>query len=454
MRQPTSRLLPISRLKKILFSSTIVALASGPGPSGVAIIRISGPRARDVLLKLAGPLPTPRVASLRAIKGSDGGTIDKALVIWFNGPASFTGEDIVELHVHGGRAVVSDVVEACLTLPDVTLAKPGEFTRRAYENGKMDLSAAEGLGDLIDAETKAQRRQALRQMEGGLAVEVSAWREEIIDALADAEGDIDFPDEDLPAGLSLRARNRISKLRDKLSLHLINSDGAIRIRDGYRVAILGVPNAGKSSLLNALAHREAAIVSPTPGTTRDVVEVRLILAGMVIWLADTAGLREAIDQIEAEGISRALTQAQNADLRIGVIADESERLALSGLLGPNDIWVLAKSDKRIWSHQGENDIVLSSRTGDGIDTLEATLVQRAKQDLTTGEAPPLTRLRHKEAVISTIEALDRTLASQGEASELIAEDLRLAARSLGQIIGHVDMEDVLDRLFSQFCIGK
>lgn len=403
---------------------------------------------------LAGALPTPRVATLRALKSNDGDTIDKALVVWFKGPASFTGEDVVELHVHGGRAVVFDVIEECLTLAGVVLAKPGEFTRRAYENGKMDLSAAEGLGDLIEAETEAQRRQALRQMEGGLAREVSAWRDDLIDALADAEGDIDFPDEDLPAGLSVRARNRISELRNKLGLNLAQSKGAIRIRDGFRVAIVGAPNAGKSSLLNALAGREAAIVSSIPGTTRDVVEVRLILSGMVIWLADTAGLRDALDQIEAEGVNRARAQAENADLRIGVIADESERLAFSTLLGPDDIWVLAKSDAKTWLRDSDNDIVLSSLTSEGIDALEAAIVKRAQRDNAALEAAPLTRLRHKEAVVSTIEALERALESRGEASELIAEDLRLAARSLGQIIGHVDMEDVLDRLFSQFCIGK
>jgi tRNA modification GTPase len=399
-------------------------------------------------------LPQPRLAALRALKDGNGDIIDKALVLWFPAPASFTGEDVAEFHVHGGRAVVSDMVEACLAIPDVVLAKPGEFTRRAFENGKMDLSAAEGLGDLIEAETKAQRRQALRQMEGALANDVLAWREDIIDALADAEGDIDFPDEDLPPGLSNRARTRICELRDKLVKNLTQSERAIRIRDGFRVAILGVPNAGKSSLLNALAQREAAIVSPIAGTTRDIVEVRLVLEGMVVWVADTAGLREASDEIEALGIDRALDHAESADLRIGVIASEAERASLTNLLGPNDIWVLAKSDTQDWSAPSSNELILSSLTGHGIDALEAVISARAKEDLTTSEMAPLTRLRHKEAVKSSIEALERALNAEGQAPELIAEDLRLAARHLGQIIGRVDMEDVLDRLFSQFCIGK
>jgi tRNA modification GTPase len=434
--------------------STIIALASGQGPAGVSIIRVSGPQAASVLASLAGAIPQPRVASLRSLKTDSGETIDRALVLWFPLPNSFTGQDVAEFHVHGGRAVVVDVLEACLTIPHVALAKPGEFTRRAFENGKMDLSAAEGLGDLIDAETKAQRRQALRQMEGALADEVLAWREAIIDALADAEGDIDFPDEDLPPGLSERARLRIGGLRDKLAIHLADSERAVRVRDGFRVAIVGAPNAGKSSLLNRLAQREAAIVSPIPGTTRDIVEVRLILDGMIIWVADTAGLREASDQIEAEGIMRALSQAQHADLRIGLVASVAEREPLLEVLQAGDVWALAKADTNTWELQSDHDIAVSSLTGLGIESLEAAIIERARRDLTASQTAPLTRLRHKEAVAATIEALDRALHVTGDTPELVAEDLRLAVRHLGEIIGRVDMEDVLDRLFSQFCIGK
>ena len=443
-----------SQIEITLSQSTIVAPASGPGPSGVAIIRISGPEAGQALQSLAGPLPTPRTATLRALRDRDGEKIDKALVLWFPAPGSFTGEDVAEFHVHGGRAIVSDVIEACIATANVGLAKPGDFTRRAFENGKMDLSAAEGLGDLIDAETQAQRRQALRQMEGELANEVVAWRDEIIDALATAEGDIDFPDEDLPRGLSARAHTQITQLHCKLAQHLVESQHAIRIRDGFRVAILGVPNAGKSSLLNVLVRREAAIVSPIPGTTRDIVEVRMVLAGMVVLLADTAGLRVAGDQIEAIGISRALDQAKAADLRIGVVASRDEQMQLAHLLGPEDIWVLAKADIQGWTVNEKNEILVSSVTGLGIDILEAAIISGATQDLITSENAPLTRLRHQDAVRNTIAALERAQNSHTDAPELIAEDLRLATRSLGQIIGHVDMEDVLDRVFSKFCIGK
>lgn len=434
--------------------STIVALASGSGPSGVAVVRVSGPAAGVVARQLGGTLPKPRLAALRSLRDAKGALLDKALMIWFRGPASFTGEDIVEFHVHGGRAVVAAVLEACLALDGVVLAKPGEFTRRAFENGKMDLSAAEGLADLIEAETAAQRRQALRQMEGELATEVQSWRNVIIDALADAEGDIDFPDEDLPPGLTNRARQRIAALRDQLAGHIDESQRAIRVRDGFKVAIIGAPNAGKSSLLNALAKRDAAIVSPRAGTTRDVVEVRLVLSGLIILLADTAGLRATTDDVEKQGVARAMQEAGRADLRLGVIASQDERFALLPYMQPTDVWILAKSDVTSWRQPMAQELCISSQNGDGLIELENFLVNAAQADLATIEAAPLTRLRHKEAVADTIAALDRALLASGEHAELIAEDLRLSARHLGQIVGRVDMEDVLDRLFSQFCIGK
>lgn len=433
---------------------TIVAAASGPGPSGVSIVRVSGPQACDAVRALAGTLPKPRMAALRTLKDDDGEAIDKGLVLWFPAPASFTGEDVCEFHVHGGRAVVAGTIEACLKVAGVKLAKPGEFTRRAFENGKLDLSAAEGLGDLVEAETLAQRRQALRQMEGALAQEVTSWREQIIDALADAEGDIDFPDEDLPPGLSTRARTRITTLRDTLVASLASSERAIRVRDGYRVTILGAPNAGKSSLINSLAQRDAAIVSPVAGTTRDIIDIRLVLSGTVVWVSDTAGLRESLDEIETAGIDRALQQAQNSDLRLGVVTSEEERSTLTPHMRPDDIWVLAKSDLIDWPAPRSGELALSSLTGFGIDALEGEIRKRAQADLVSSDSAPLTRLRHREAVSDAIKALSRALTADGHAPELIAEDLRLAARALGQIVGRVDMDDVLDRLFSQFCIGK
>ncbi|MCE2890597.1 MAG: tRNA modification GTPase, partial [Hyphomonadaceae bacterium] len=260
-------------------ASTIVALASGPGPAGVSIIRLSGPACEHVAQRLIGSTPLPRRAKLARIVDRVGEPIDNALVLYFPCPHSFTGEDVLELHVHGGRAVVRDTLEACLGIPDVRLAEAGEFSRRAFLSGKMDLTAAEGLADLVEAETAAQRRQALRQMEGELADEVGRWREAVIDCLADAEGDIDFPDEDLPPGLSERARQRIESLKGRLEAYLAESRRAERVRTGYQVAIVGKPNAGKSSLVNQLARRDAAIVSPVPGTTRDIVDVRLVLGG-------------------------------------------------------------------------------------------------------------------------------------------------------------------------------
>lgn len=434
--------------------STIVALASGPGPAGVSIIRLSGPACEAVARQLIGGLPQPRRAKLAKIVDLAGEPIDHALIIYFPRPNSFTGEDVLELQVHGGRAVVRDTIEACLGITGVRLAEAGEFSRRAFTNGKMDLTAAEGLADLVEAETAAQRRQALRQMEGELADEVGRWRESIIDCLADAEGDIDFPDEDLPPGLSERARARIETLKVRLETYLAESRRAERVRSGFQVAIVGKPNAGKSSLINQLARREAAIVSPIPGTTRDIVEVRLVLGGMVILISDTAGLRESEDLIEAEGVRRARQRAEEADLRLALITDHGDKPEFSDLMQSGDLWLLGQADRVDWATCTAGELAVSSVTRQGLDRLEAILTERAQADLGKSEAAPLTRLRHQEAVQEAIESLDRALTASVQAPELVAEDLRLAARALGRVTGRVDMEDVLDRLFSQFCIGK
>lgn len=435
-------------------ASTIVALASGPGPAGVSIIRLSGPACALVAERLIGGMPKPRHAKLARIIDLVGEPIDNALVLYFPRPHSFTGEDVLELHVHGGRAVVRDTVEACLGMPDVRLAEAGEFSRRAFLNGKMDLTAAEGLADLVEAETAAQRRQALRQMEGGLADEVGRWREAVIDCLADAEGDIDFPDEDLPPGLSDRARQRIESLKGRLETYLAESRRAERVRTGYQVAIVGKPNAGKSSLINQLARRDAAIVSPVPGTTRDIVDVRLVLGGMVILISDTAGLRDSEDLVEVEGVRRARQRAGEADLRLGLITDREDMVEFTDLMRDGDLWLLGQADILDWSGQASAGLAVSSVTRQGLDELESILTERAQADLGKSESAPLTRLRHQEAVRDGIAALDRALTASVHAPELVAEDLRLAARALGRVTGRVDMEDVLDRLFSQFCIGK
>jgi tRNA modification GTPase len=433
---------------------TIIAPASGALPAGVCVVRASGPAAGRVLDELAGGRPPPRRAVLRGVRDRAGGLIDRALILWFPAPASFTGEDCAEVHLHGGKAVVEAFLTAALTIEGVALAPPGGFTRRAFDNGRMDLSAAEGLADLIEAETEAQRLQAVRQMDGALGRAADAWRDTLIDALAEAEADIDFPDEDLPPGLGTRARRRIETLADTLRAHLAASEAARHVRDGLRVAIIGPPNAGKSSLLNALAGREAAIVSPIPGTTRDVVEVRLNLDGALVWVADTAGLREAADQIEAEGVRRALARAEEADLRVALVDDPADAEKVKPLIQKGDLMVLSKADRDERATPDGFDLAVSTKTGRGLSDLLRVLSDRAAAAAAQSVAAPLTRLRHVEAVRDALDALSRALHAPGEAGELIAEDLRLAARALGRITGRVDVENVLDRLFGQFCIGK
>lgn len=324
---------------------TIVALASGAGRAGVAVVRVSGPMAGAVLGALVGALREPRVATLVRLRDpTSGEELDRGLALWFPAPASFTGEDVAELHVHGGPAVVEAVIRACLSA-GARPAEPGEFTRRAFENGKLDLAQAEGLADLVDAETEGQRRQALRQSKGSLSALYEGWRTRLIEAAALIEAEIDFPDEGLPGALAQRAELILRSLAAEMGAHLDDSHRGERIRDGYRIAIIGAPNAGKSSLLNALARREAAIVSELPGTTRDVVEVRLVLGGFPVWIADTAGLREAADAVEAEGVRRALVRAEEADLRVGLVeAGAALPSVLTANLKPGDILAFSKSD--------------------------------------------------------------------------------------------------------------
>jgi tRNA modification GTPase len=443
--------------------STIYALASGAGRAGVAVIRISGPDAGKALMALAGALPPPRQASLRRLRNPAGEPLDDALVLWFPAPASFTGEDVAELHVHGGTGVISAVFEA-LSAQGLRLAQPGEFSRRAFENGKLDLTAAEGIADLIEAETEAQRKQALRQMEGGLARLYDGWRADLLRALALLEAEIDFPDEDLPEGVASRAQPIILALTAALEAHLADSARGERVREGYRIAIVGAPNAGKSSLLNGLARREAAIVSDVPGTTRDVVEVRLVLGGYPVWIADTAGLREARDAIESEGVRRALERAFDADLRIAVIEAGATALApeLSRVILDDDVLVISKADLdtrdadallvALADALGTEPLRVSAATGQGVEALLALLGARVAADLAPGEAPFLTRARHREAVTAALVALQRALAAP--AAELVAEDLRSAADALGRLTGRIDVEDVLGEIFASFCIGK
>ncbi|MBB6254869.1 tRNA uridine-5-carboxymethylaminomethyl(34) synthesis GTPase MnmE [Nitrospirillum iridis] len=439
---------------------TIFALASAPGRGGLQVIRLSGPAAGTTLASLTGrPLPPARRAMLARLRGADGEVFDQALVLWFPGPDSFTGEDVAELHLHGGRAVLAAATDA-LTAQGLRLAEPGEFSRRAFEAGKLDLTEAEAIADLVDAETAAQRRQALRQMEGALGALYDGWRHRLVRALAHLEADIDFPDEDLPQGVAPAVVPVLTGLIDEIGAHLADGHRGERLRDGFSIAILGAPNAGKSSLLNALARRDAAIVSATAGTTRDVIEVHLDLGGFPVLLADTAGLRDAADEIEREGIRRALARAEKADLKLLVLDCSTWNIdagadATLALADGDSLVVLNKRDlcaqvpERVAGHPA---IAVSATTGDGLAALLAALERTVADRLAPGAAPSLTRARHRQALEECRASLVRALGAG--MPELAAEDARLAARALGRITGRVDVEDLLDVIFRDFCIGK
>lgn len=437
-------------------ADTIFALASAPGRAGVQVIRISGAGAGAALSALTHrTLPPPRQAALAGLRDPVTGELfDKALVLSFPAPDSFTGEDVVELHLHGGRAVLSAATQA-LTGLGLRVAEPGEFSRRAFEHGKLDLTEAEAIADLVDAETAAQRRQALRQMEGALGQLYDGWRHRLTRALAHLEADIDFPDEDLPGGLSDAVRPVVEGLVAELSAHLADQGRGERLRDGISIAILGAPNAGKSSLLNAIARRDVAIVSNQAGTTRDVIEVQLDLGGYPVLLADTAGLRDAADQVESEGIRRALDRAAKADLKLLVFDGRAlPDPATLALVDDDALLVMNKADLPgvVAPLVGRPILPLSARTGDGVPALLAALEQAVAARYAPSGAPALTRARHRSALEECREDLLRAL--QAPLPELAAEDVRLAMRALGRITGRVDVEDLLDVIFRDFCIGK
>ncbi len=447
---------------------TIAALASGRGRAGIAVVRVSGPAAGSLLAEVAGAVPAPRAATRAALRDPrDGRALDDGLVLWFPAPASYTGEDVAELHVHGGAAVVSGVLDALRARRDVRIAEPGEFTRRAFLNGKLDLVQAEAVADLVDAETEAQRRQAVDQLEGRLGAVYDSWRARLRDALARLEAVIDFPDEELPADLICSVRRDAGDLLGELVAHLEDGRRGERLRNGLYVVIAGAPNVGKSSLLNALARRDAAIVSERAGTTRDVVEVRLDLGGLPVTVADTAGLRESRDEIEAEGVRRALALAAAADLRIvmveaaPVIEMESR---IESLLDEDAMIVVNKIDLREVAAgtrvKGRRAWPLSAATGRGLGGFLEALEGEVERRVGRSEAPPLTRERHRSAVEETAACLRRFLAGSRDGGaadarvELLAEDLRLGARALGRITGRIDVEELLDVVFRDFCIGK
>ena len=437
--------------------STIYALATSPGRSGVAVIRISGPQARAALEALTRrDLPKPRVATLRRLRDADDEPIDDALALWFPAPHSFTGEDVAELHLHGGPAVIAAALAVLGAQDGLRLAEPGEFTRRAFDHDKLDLAQVEGIADLIAAETEMQRRQALRQAEGALSRRLEAWRTDLTRVLARLEAYIDFPDEDLPQQLLASIEAELGQIGRTLATELAGH-AAERLRDGLTIAILGAPNVGKSSIINKLAQREAAIVSSIAGTTRDVIEVRMDIAGYPVTLADTAGLRQTADEIEQEGVRRALARAEHADIKL-LVFDGGQWPTVDAetakLIDEGSICVLNKADllrePEPVAIAGRAALKLSCRTGLGLEALIEAITAAAKGAMSGGEM--LTRARHRAAVSEAKAALDRARAAQ--ALELKAEDLRLAVRAIGRIAGRIDVEDVLDLIFKEFCIGK
>lgn len=422
------------------------------------MLRISGQdTGKAVSMLTNGRVPAPRRAALRRLADPvTGETLDEALVLMFPAPASYTGEDAAELHVHGGRAVVAGV-EAALAGLGLRPAEPGEFTRRAFLAGRLDLTRAEAIADLVAAETAAQRRQALRQKDGALGDLYDGWRAGLIGLMAETEAAIDFPDDDLPEGLVARARAGIAPLARAIAAHLGTAERGLRLRDGIQVAVLGAPNAGKSSIVNALSAREAAIVTPVAGTTRDVVEVAIDLAGYPVVLADTAGLRASDDPVEAEGVRRARARAGEADLRLAVLdataapAFDAETLALAD---PRTLLVVNKVDRArpaVARGAAAGVVHVSATTGEGMAELAAALGALVAGTFDAA-APAPTRLRHRRALEETLGHLDRAAAAA--LPELMAEDLRLAARALGRLTGRIDVEDVLDAVFRSFCIGK
>lgn len=425
---------------------TIFALASGAGRAAIAVLRLSGPACGPILDALCGRRPAPRHAALRTLRNATAEVLDRAMVLWLPGPGSYTGEDCAELQVHGGRAVIEGVSDALLAL-GARPAAPGEFTRRAFLNGRLDLLEAEGIADLIDAETTAQRRQALRQMDGALSRLYEGWTARLRHLLAWQEALIDFPDEDLPEETEAQVLAEIAPLRSEIAAHLADAHRGERLRDGLVCVLAGAPNVGKSSLLNALTGRDAAIVSTIPGTTRDAVESRVELGGVPVLLVDTAGIRPAQDEIEQEGVRRARAHAAAADLVIEVIDASAPAQALNGAAIS-----LRVANKIDLAPAPPAMLGISAVTGAGIPLLRERLAGLAREMIPGDAAPALTRTRHRASLEDTLTCLDS--AAGAAYPELRAEDLRQAVRRIGHIGGATDVEDILDRVFASFCIGK
>jgi tRNA modification GTPase len=448
---------------------TVFALSSGKPPAAISIVRVSGPEARTALESLAGRVPQPRMATRVLLRDSRQQPIDDTVVLWFPGPASATGEDVAEFHVHGSRAVLAALFAALSLFENVRAAEPGEFTRRAFENGKLDLTEAEALDDLIHADTDRQRRQALRQLKGLLGDKARDWRARIIEASALIEAGIDFSDEgDVPAELIAPALATVRSLLREIQEALAGQGRSERLRDGLMVAISGPPNVGKSTLINWLARREVAIVSPHAGTTRDIIEVRLDLDGYPVTVIDTAGIRNTDDPVEQEGVRRARSRAAEADLVLWMIdSEQQDSTSEIDATSATTIWVVRnKIDLEIGelgSRGGTNlnDSLVSKKSfrisagrGDGVSELVAALAAFAGEYFGAGEGGLIGRERQRKLLLATAEALERSMVVVDDGEELAAEELRAAAQSLGRLLGRVDVEDILDVIFREFCIGK
>jgi len=437
---------------------TIFALSSGRPPSAIALVRVSGSQAGKIVTSLAGKLPSPRMATRALLKDIGQRPIDDAVVLWFPAPASATGEDVAEFHVHGGRAVLAALFAALAGFENVRAAEPGDFTRRAFENGKLDLTEAEGLDDLIHADTDRQRRQALRQLKGLLGDRARDWRARIIEASALIEAGIDFSDEgDVPAELIAPALAKVKALLAEIEEVLAGQGRSERLRDGLVVAIAGPPNVGKSTLMNQLARREVAIVSPHAGTTRDVIEVQLDLDGYPVTVIDTAGIRETDDPVEQEGVRRARARAADADLVLW-LADGSQAAIQHDGLAP--VWMvrnkidLDAASRPLAEKSGQGVFQISASRGDGLPELIGALVGFAQNYFGGGEGGVITRTRQRQLLLETVGSLQRCVQVVEQGEELAAEELRMAAHSLGRLLGRVDVEDILDVIFREFCVGK
>lgn len=438
-------------------SQTIFALASGALPAGVAVLRISGPAAFTMVNALIGDVPAPRQAALRTIRSADGAFLDRGLVLVFPGPHSFTGEDCAELHLHGGRAVVTAVLNSLAGFSGARMAEAGEFSRRAFENGKMDLLEVEGLADLLAAETEMQRRLASEQASGHLSSLYDAWREKLIFARSMLEAELDFSDEgDIPGSVSNRIWNEVALLKQEVDKAIQDLRAGEIIRDGFKVALAGPPNAGKSSLMNALAQRDVAIVTPIAGTTRDVVRCELDIEGYKFELYDTAGLRETADVIEQEGIRRAVRTITEADL---VLKLTDMSAPVRGDPIPTDrpvIRVGTKLDFLADARGGARDfdVCLSSVSGEGVDVLRSLLLVAVRERTNVASLAIPSRLRHAERLRSASAHLQSALHNELSPLELRAEDLRLASMELSRMTGRIDTETLLGKIFSEFCVGK